>query len=125
MEPIKRYTKTEIIEQTVSFYSADPVGRRARDRTGNAYYYKHPTTGNKCAVGRCMSNPQNWSGYCTNLGPNVILEDELMPEYKGHEQELWRDLQHLHDNNQYWTEVGISQEGQEYADKLLNTYKDQ
>lgn len=47
--------KSEIINETILFYHNDPTKRSLY--RGNCHYYNHET-GNMCAIGRCMADPE-------------------------------------------------------------------
>jgi len=130
MEPIRRKSKIAIIEETVAYYSADPVGRRGinPDKQKGVYCQYKTADGKMCAAGRCMVDPQqDWVGPVTNIwvGNSGTIVPVWKPEYEGHDIAFWRDLQRLHDNGDYWTKTEMHENGKIYADKLLEKYKDQ
>lgn len=102
-------TQTEIVIETIQFYLADPAARRAK-RAGYSCHYAMPLEPNRrCAVGRCMTEEAikkfgSYIGGVSQLnkdhGP---LDNLLREEYCGHSQELWSNLQTLHDVDCYWT----------------------
>ena len=95
-------TRKELIEETVKYYSED-TSRRSKLRNGTCVY---STKGGKhCAVGRCLKNKYQTTSFKCNVGYGVVgLHDEyygidniLKEKYRGHSTSFWRDLQFLHD----------------------------
>jgi hypothetical protein len=46
----------------------------------------------------------------------------LKEEYRGHCNEFWAELQVLHDVGTHWGYKGITGEGKEYVEYLLDTW---
>ena len=129
--------KTEIIEETVAYYSED-TSRRSIETGGGCFYNYN---GKMCAVGRCLipeMNPEynDNGGDCLVFSFDMLsrgggLERELIrdkdslfkEEYRGHEEGFWMDLQELHDKPIYWDENGLTIQGQEFVDKLKQKYE--
>lgn len=136
MEPtITRKTKIQIIEETLTYYSEDPVGRRSVESEGSRCVYYGPD-GKRCAYSRCWKegisveevvNRYEWKDVESLIYSEEVenVDDLLKEEYQGYDTEFWGDLQKLHGMQDYWTETGISLLGQKYANKLLPKYKDQ
>lgn len=110
-------TKLEILKETAEAYS-DPNNRAIYD---NECMYL-TDDGKKCAIGRCCEAPkQNWVGSVNYLYANPLealipsremsIETCLKDEYKGHEVGFWSDLQHLHDENEFFNKKGFSEKG--------------
>jgi hypothetical protein len=107
-------TKIEIIDETVAFYEADP-SRRAHSLPGGCTY-RDFATGNKCAVGRCLTPEgialiEDVGGNNMNMTElrdefDINFEDHLEEEYQGHPITFWEDLQNFHDLQGYWR-VGV------------------
>ncbi len=128
MENTKPMTKLEIIEDTVNYYSVDPVGRRAIEENGACMYLT--STGKMCAFGRCIVDPQsNWWGQCDMIYATDEKLDRLRdgkdnvkwqfkPQYEGHDIEFWLDIQKLHDDANFWTSEGLSVSGEERVKEL-------
>jgi hypothetical protein len=129
-------TKLEILQETVAYYAADPVGRRAK--LGAKCMYRTPE-GRRCAVGRCMTKASvvayaAYIGTVKNLvstvlngayiGYDTVVRQPLKRNYQGHNLNFWDDLQALHDNNTYWTESGLSAEGQQFVAVLSERYRE-
>jgi hypothetical protein len=111
-------TANEIVIETVLFYNRS---NRGYEEAGSACRY-YTEEGNKCAVGRCLSE----EGLATALdveaknGNSLTVSDLhdacdignlLKPEYRGQTIEFWKHLQYLHDCGGNWTDRGISQGG--------------
>lgn len=119
-------TKSEIIQEAAHYYM-DDVNRRAVSPTACMYFYQ----GKMCAVGRCLADPedfQNKVGTCSvdNLyyDKDIVLDEHLKEEYKGHDNEFWKELQHFHDNTSNWLHDGLSVRGEVTLNELLDKYKD-
>lgn len=128
-------TKIQIIEETVEYYGADPVARRATYH-GTCFYYKEGDT-RLCAFSRCMIDPKrgkDFKGTCLGLvdhlgeicisRDNVIPRGILKPEYDGHSFKFWEDLQYFHDSDASWSITGLSHIGESYCTSLKEKYKD-
>ena len=113
----KKMTACEIIQETYNYYAKDPERRSVIRNTGNCLYNYE---GKHCAIGRCLSlkwRKQDimFRGNTSNISDMVLkndyaeigredltLNDMLMPRYRGHIDDLWEDIQNLHDNCRYW-----------------------
>lgn len=117
-------TPYELIKETIEFYTADPSRRAVRSYN---CMYLDPHNGNKCAVGRCMEEGewQNLYGSAEELFEMYPLDKCLKPEFQNIQLEVWKDLQHWHDHHRNWNAEGLTQRGQEVADKLLLKYQTQ
>jgi hypothetical protein len=113
-------TRTEIIQETVDYYSED-VSRRAVTDGGCEYLTKD---GRSCAVGRCFTE----EGLKEYKDCNTIFIRQMLfyfkDEYKIDDSIFWEDLQHLHDHSLYWCNSGLSKSGEKYVEKLLLKYKE-
>ena len=103
-------TAIDIIQETVDFYSED-ISRRAynSDEGGCEYYID----GRSCGVGKCMTRPKEFNKRFPLVGDDSTaiedvskkirsLDSFLKPEYRGHSIKFWKDIQTLHDLEQYW-----------------------
>lgn len=123
-------TAVEIINETVEYYSAD-VSRRSVSPEGGCYY-KLEIEGEEtkyCAVGRCfdqsvadMDHQNGVFHYLTDLKDKNSLDEDLLPQYKGHPIEFWNTLQMLHDRNGYWDHTGLSPVGYVAYKELLKSF---
>lgn len=113
-------TKLEIIEETVKYYSED-TSRRAFNGRGCEYLTKD---GRMCAVGRCLSEEglKKYGLYSGRFCPLMI--EYMKEEYKISDEFFWKELQHFHDANIYWNEMGLSEEGEDQVRKLKILYKE-
>jgi hypothetical protein len=115
----EKKTVTEIVTDTEEFYGSDP-SRRAISYSnfvaGCRYFI--PPTGQKCAVGRCLSEDGlAWITDHKMLGAAVseldqFLEDEdltldslLRAEYRGLSLDFWVELQQIHDDDSFYPDV--------------------
>lgn len=114
-------TKKEIIDETAAAFT---LSTRSVGRNYQCEYCC--TDGRKCAVGRYMytiNTPGFFVGAVSLLrsasSQNAVLEEVLLPEYKGHELAFWQSVQRLHDNVYNWDADGLSPTGVEHRDALL------
>ncbi len=117
-------TKIEIINETVEFYSANPLNRRAISQNDGCQYLT--SDGRKCAIGRLIKDDKydkKFEGRCCDNDYYIKLEDILMDEYKGHSTEFWSGLQSLHDSSKFWYTDRLSIEGEKRVQELLLKYK--
>ena len=103
-------TQTEIVIETIQFYLADPVARRAKSLSVASCYYAMPgEPSRRCAVGRCMTEGavKEFGSYIGGVDELIeahgSLEKMLREEYRGHPQDFWFILQALHDEDCFWT----------------------
>lgn len=133
-------TKTEIIQETYNYYTQDPKRRGIQlDPAGNPTarcLYKNIATGSRCAVGRCLVDEvvdaalhvfNNSYGSVGNMFESQWneLETLLKPEYKGHSQYFWEQLQNFHDDPNNWGKEGITEQGKRLYQGLLREFKNQ
>lgn len=123
-------TKLEIIEETVKYYSED-TSRRSTEEKNCVYLSKN---GNKCAFSRCCTeegvellhkNEGRSVGVLDCTSPLYLgkeIDDVLKPEYKGHSIDFWRNLQDLHDSENYWDSNGLTKEGLERLKYIKQNY---
>jgi len=99
-------TKTEILEDTIKYYKTHKRGITADGSCVNL-----TNRGSMCAVGRCiekeligkLKNVEDIAveGLTVELGMRTT-DECLQAKYRGHSEEFWEDLQHLHDHNLHW-----------------------
>jgi hypothetical protein len=119
-------TKLEILKETYDYYNED-VRRRSISVMGNCEYLT--STGNMCAVGRCLIDPKKYMDLKINSiyqGNNFekikdSFQDDLKEKYKGHSFEFWQDVQDFHDRIVNWRPK-ITKEGQEHYNQLVQKY---
>ena len=113
-------TKTELIQETVDFYSAD-TSRRSMEEEGCAYLAEN---GTKCAVGRCMTQEalKDYGNVPITADAIKDLDSLLLQEYQGHPVKLWQELQRFHDAGSNWDAQGITKEGKQRVQELLIKY---
>lgn len=98
-------SKQEILDETIAH-----IKEHGPARSDGLCCYLTPS-GNMCAVGRCMSDPEaaeaeRWGAIESHYDFEIEvernnalpeLEEKLKPEYRGHEASFWDFLQGLHD----------------------------
>ncbi len=109
----KMLNSHEIIDEVANFYN---LGNRSTYGTTCLY---NGSDGKQCAFARMCVDPSELE---EGVGAKNTLDkfgiDILKPEYRGHDYQLFHDVQVLHDNEWYWTEEGISEEGKKYVEEL-------
>lgn len=123
-------TKLEIIDEVLGMYAKNPKLRAVTyDEFGNPSCLYSTQDGRHCAVGMCMTkDSQERIGYLStsvydlelDYGLNNLLEEK----YIGHDESFWQDLQNFHDNEDYFTETGLSNEGERKLAAMKITYGD-
>jgi len=118
-------TKTGIIKETAGFYNSESRGTAY----GETSCFYVASNGNKCAVGRCLINPERWaeSGDAESLFKDMNRkgldpQEQFSEQYRGHDEAFWLDLQGLHDKTGNWNENGLTEIGKEHLDSLLEDY---
>lgn len=114
----------DVLEETINFYSVDPLNRRSVDRTTGKCLYAYE--GKNCAFGRYINDVDKFieeNSFYNDSTSNSIIETfgmDVMKKEVEHlnDKRFWDDLQFLHDTNSYWNEKGLTKEGTEYANKI-------
>lgn len=118
----------EILEETVAFYSEKP-NRRGLGVAGTCVYFDYDT-GKKCAIGRCLDLEKTDIKRLANFNPSAMeLEDfckneeiryEFKDGYQGHSLKFWDYLQNLHDDDDAWSDKGLTAKGEEKVRLIKN-----
>lgn len=125
METVATKTKLQIIEETVEFYSNNP--RSINAETEQCRYVSD--SGANCAFSRCCTDEgktilhKEYEG--RGVGSVLLASKEtfLKPEYKGHSENFWRDIQQLHDGHAYWVRNRLTEDGKKQVENLKYIYK--
>lgn len=114
-----RIKMLEILEDTKTFYHENPSKRGI---VLGKCCYLNSENGNKCAVGRCLSDEdieivhaREVEGWLSSIWDiwNMITT----PKIKSLPMSFWNNLQSFHDCDHHWNEDGISENGlREYED---------
>ena len=114
----------ELLEDTVNFYSVDPVGRRAVDDNGFCFYVM--PDGKRCAIGRFLSMQCDDRHITMNIlalknNRNEIFSEEisLIPV------NLLRFIQNFHDTDSNWDLYGLSGIGRVRYKELKESLRDE
>lgn len=108
-------TRQELLNNTVTYYSEDPVGRRALTATGGCAYLTK--CGKMCAIGRELLKPSSLS--------NIAISDNIdyIPKRLQKMGEWFLDsIQTLHDTNSYWDTNGLTNQGKEHVAFICKEY---
>lgn len=116
-------TKYEIIMDTANYYSDDTTRRGINEETGACVYLT--SEGKMCGVGRCLKNPtETLPGAIDSLmDKSVIMQDDFLEEYQGHEAHFWMSIQMFHDSDSNWNKSGLSEKGQKALQLLIDNYQ--
>lgn len=116
-------TASELIQETVDFYSADTT-RRSIGSDGLCVY--QAPNGNMCAVGRCMTAEAATENAKSSQSVDELdnLDSILQPKYRGHSTGFWENLQFIHDAGGNWNAQGITDQGKERVQYMLDKYND-
>ncbi len=130
-------TKIEIIRELFDkHFIPNPKNRSLRlypvdSHISSACLYSSED-GKHCAVGMCLTGKALKRIFTEGLNSKTVFElyDKLGPEmfrkeYQGHELNFWKDLQQLHDNQEYWDDEGITDFGRDRYDQIVSKYKNQ
>lgn len=111
-------TKQDIIKELLAPYIADPSIRAV---LGSGRCINLTEDGRKCALSRAALKPYE------DTYENVFAyeQEEYLPvKYHGHPHPyLWMDMIVFHDLNVYYTDTGLSKEGEAKYNEILNRYK--
>ena len=126
---MKKLTAKEVLDDTVKFYSEDPLRRAVlSDAREDCVYTDHE--GNHCAVGRWLQ--EEYQVYNWDYNQDSVSElfddgytdrDFLVPEVRDLPFEFWVELQCLHDNVCNWDEEGLSSLGKKTVIRLKEFVK--
>ena len=135
-------TEREIVQETILHYDFNP-----RDTEFGCRYKSE--SGTCCGVGRCMAEDghefvdnmasevvdinevgvhDSWLNSTSVHGLVDVLEAKtgersidplLKPKYRGHSVGFWMMIQGLHDNDDHWSEDGITNAGLAYANSIV------
>ena len=98
----------KFIETELGYYIADPSKRSSY---GNYCFYRN-ANGNKCVIGKQIPNEKyidRLEGY--SVGATEIFS--LLPESVQHlGRPFLQECQYIHDNEDNWTDTGLSKEGE-------------
>ena len=121
---MKKLTAREVLDDTVKFYSEDPLRRAVlSDAREDCVYTDHE--GNHCAVGRWLQEEyQDYNWVYNQDSVNELFDDGhtdrdfLVPEVRDLPFDFWVELQCLHDNVCNWDEEGLSSIGKKTVIRL-------
>jgi hypothetical protein len=128
-------TKLEILEETIAYYSED-VSRRAiytevitdgdEDYEEPQCYYESPD-GKHCAAGRMMTEEFLNSKYLIEGTSITSLIDAssipvFKPEYQGHNNKFYTELQRLHDADHNWDSNGLTELGRQKVESIKEEF---
>lgn len=118
-------TKVEIIQMVANHYNDS----NRSVANGGCWYARD---GKMCAVGMCMTDEaidkfgdfgQGVHTLAQTLEErNEELDSIFKDEYEGHDVCFWSELQDLHDDSRFWDECGLTLEGWDRANRLIEKY---
>lgn len=125
----QQMTKLEIIDELiVNGYAKNPKTRGVHPNTTNCIY-KNLETGNRCAVGKCITEEYidkigQFEGSVTTLENYMLsqhdktLDDIMIEKYRGHDSEFWSLVQIYHDSDLNFNEDGLTIKGESRLERL-------
>lgn len=120
----KKLTYLDVLNDTINHYN---INNRSLDENGNCLY--HNKNGESCAVGRYINNIKEFIANNNNLNEGSFTElyqkyniTFLKKEVQHLDNKLfWVKLQELHDDEFFWNETGLSEDGL-YQLKQIKTF---
>lgn len=127
MKTIKE-KRTAVLQDTIQYYSQDPIGRRCKNSEECCYSPKtidKEETSEGCAVGRLL--PTELQEYLDKEYVGTGVSDDnlfyaLPQEIQDLGQLFLARLQFLHDLDEYWDSEGLTEEGKEYARQIEESF---
>jgi hypothetical protein len=120
MEPIRRKTTLEIIDETAAFYNLK--NRSFSIALNNCAY--NGDNGATCAFGRmCIDSTKLIEGKKAKHQLDVFGEEILKEEYRGHDKYFYDGIQKFHDNVENWNYEGLSEIGKLTIENLKKHWK--
>lgn len=124
-------SELELLNETVEYYSANPARRCV---THSACYYSPEKAGKPglsegCAIGRKLDPQTRLIFDSQGLGgiSRILKRKDLvamLPEsLRLMEEKFLVMVQSLHDNDEFWTESGISEKGTEEVERIKDYLK--
>jgi hypothetical protein len=120
-------TKTEIINETVEFYSKNSRSVTVGECSVICLYIGN--NGENCAFSRCCTEEgkqrlhKNYEGITLGQRSLSNYETFLKQEYCGHSQDFWVEIQKLHDVSSHWKDGKLSESGGRHVSYLLKRYE--
>ena len=113
-------TKIEIINEVATHFN---LQNRAIDFSGEYSYITEE--GKKCAVGMFLSEKlsNNYNAYSSTSLFGALGFEILKDEYRIESIYFWSRLQSFHDDEENWSDGGLSEQGEQEKQRLLNTFK--
>ena len=147
-----KLTYSDVLEETVVYYTEDPSRRALEKNSGVCSYYTQESK--MCAVGRCMKDPKLFQDagagdfedlltyiplpgtsinpksigerrddYETEVGSTLLIPRILKNKYKHlNDADFWSDLQFFHDTGDFWDKKGLTKIGKDYYETLKKRY---
>lgn len=124
-------TIREIVSETIEYIKSTP---KAYDTKQDQCLYTKMVDDKKChcAVGRCLLEDfqrEDWEHNRLGIQSFTKVNSILKEEYRGHDDEFWKDLQDLYDDvdNSYFEENeqggrDLTMKGHAYADSISLEY---
>lgn len=124
---VPQMTESEIIQETIDYYSEDITRRGLQG--GRCVY--NSDSGGHCAVGRCLMSKYHKQGKTLKGNANSVsllirvqevktLDDLLDEKYRGHHINFWEMLQQFHDGSKYWKLSGVTKDGEVFLKTNFN-----
>ena len=119
----KKTRMLNFLNETIEFYSKDPVNLRATGDGGGCLYQTED--GRKCAIGRKLIRYEpefeELSVYALVWNPRRI--SALSEDIRDLPSDFLKDIQRLHDMGKYWYPGGLTQEGIDFVKKIKKDHR--
>lgn len=93
-----------VVDETVEWYNGGPDRFGFCQEIRDCVYFDSET-GNMCAVGRCLIDPEKFSDIIDDVeyafGGEIGLDLNLKEQYRGLPLGFWKRLQGIHDTGAY------------------------
>jgi len=116
-------SQREIVLEVLETYS-DPAARSLYKGQANGTCQYQSDTEKRCAVGRFMTDEAlelhgKSSKNIETLSLRYGLNELLKEEYQGYPVSFWSKLQKMHDEDEFWSEDGVTEDGLKYVKHTL------
>jgi hypothetical protein len=119
-----------LLDTTCAYYTRR--NRGIKQNTDNTCVYYEPATGHKCAIGRLLTDEE--AAFVESLRcdstitrvmhmlqtrQNNILAAKIWSKLSKYPVRYLQDIQHLHDELEFWDDEGLTTSGRKYAARII------
>ncbi len=115
--------RLDFFNETVAYYSEDPIGRRAVAIDNDRYQpsitcFYRTEGGRKCAIGRHIPDDKYDSIMEGVSIQGPMIQAALLQEVLALGADFLREVQYFHDREDNWTSTGLSEQGMVAAHQI-------